>query len=62
MFESAELGHRIANADYDREVPVLRARLLGLQYDLLAKAGFPVLIMIGGVDGAGKGETLNVLH
>src|ERR1017187_1948762 len=62
MFESAELGHRITNADYDREVPVLRARLLGLQYDLLAKASFPVLIVIGGVDGAGKGETLNVLH
>ncbi len=62
MFESAELGHRIAKADYDREEPVLRARLLGLQYDLLAKAGFPVVIIIGGVDGAGKGETLNVLH
>lgn len=62
MFKSAELGHRIAKADYDREEPVLRARLLGLQYDLLAKAGFPVVIIIGGVDGAGKGETLNVLH
>ena len=62
MFESAELGHRIARADYDLEVPVLRARLLELQYDLLANAGFPVLIIIGGVDGAGKGETLNVLH
>ena len=62
MFESAELGHRIAKADYDREEPVLRARLLSLQYDLLAKADFPVVIIIGGVDGAGKGETLNVLH
>src|SRR5271169_3538677 len=62
MFESAELGHRIAKADYDREEPVLRARLLSLQYDLLGKARFPVLIIIGGVDGAGKGETLNVLH
>ncbi len=62
MFESAELGHRIAKADYDREEQVLRTRLLGLQYDLLAKAEFPVVIVIGGVDGAGKGETLNVLH
>ena len=35
MFESAELGHRITNADYDREVPVLRARLLGLQLSLI---------------------------
>jgi polyphosphate:AMP phosphotransferase len=62
VFESAELGHRIAKADYDREEQVLRTRLLGLQYDLLAKAAFPVVIIIGGVDGAGKGETLNILH
>ena len=62
MFESAELGHKIAKADYDREVPQLRAHLLGLQYDMLAKPDFPVVIIIGGVDGAGKSETLNVLH
>ena len=62
MFESAELGHRISKADYDREEPLLRARLLTLQYDMLEKAEFPVVIIIGGVDGAGKGETLNILH
>ena len=62
MFESAELGHRIPKADYDREEPLLRARLLTLQYDMLAKASFPVVIIIGGVDGAGKSETLNILH
>ena len=61
MFESAEIGHRIAKADFDREEPELRTRLLTLQYELL-KADFPVIIIIGGVDGAGKGETLNVLH
>jgi polyphosphate:AMP phosphotransferase len=62
MFESAELGHRISKADFDRESRDLRTRLLTLQYELLAKAEFPVVIIIGGVDGAGKGETLNVLH
>ena len=62
MFKSAELGHSITKADYDAEEPILRVRLLTLQYDLLAKADFPVVIIIGGVDGAGKGETLNVLH
>jgi polyphosphate:AMP phosphotransferase len=62
MFESAELGHQITKINYDRDEPILRARLLSLQYDLLAKADFPVVIIIGGVDGAGKGETLNVLH
>jgi polyphosphate:AMP phosphotransferase len=62
MFESAELGHRIDKAEYDREEPVLHTRLLKLQYDLLARAAFPVVIVIGGVDGAGKGETLSILH
>jgi len=62
MFESAELGHRIAKSDFDREEQTLRARLLTLQYDLLTKAAYPVVIIIGGVDGAGKGETLNILH
>jgi AMP-polyphosphate phosphotransferase len=63
IFESAERGNRIPKADYEREEPLLRARLLTLQYDMLAKAGFPVvIIIIGGVDGAGKGETLDVLH
>src|SRR6185437_1408049 len=62
MFESAELGHKVVKADFDREVPALRTRLLTLQHDLLAEAQFPVVIVIGGVDGAGRAETLNVLH
>ncbi len=62
MFELAELGHKIAKAEYDREVPQLRTHLLGLQYDMLTKPDFPVVIVIAGVDGAGKSETLNVLH
>lgn len=62
MFESAELGHSISKAAYAEEEPVLRARLLALQYALLEKAAFPVVIVIGGVDGAGKGETVNVLN
>ena len=62
MFESAELGHQITKMNYDRDEPILRARLLSLQYDLLAKADFPVVIIIGGVDGAGKGETVNLLN
>lgn len=62
MFESAELGHRIAKRNFVEQEPVLRSQLLVLQYQLLERAEFPVLIVIGGVDGAGKGETLNVLH
>ncbi len=62
MFESAELGHQVDKATYDRAVPELRETLLNAQYDLAAAARFPVLIVIGGVDGAGKGETVNLLN
>jgi len=62
MFESAELGHKIDKAAYDREEPKLREALLNAQFDLAAAAKFPVIIVIGGVDGAGKGETVNLLN
>ena len=62
MFESAELGHCITDREYDRREPKLREALLKAQYDLLANKSFPVVIVIGGVDGAGKGETVNILN
>ena len=62
MFESAELGHQIAKEIYKREVPALREALLDVQYDLAEARKFPVIILIGGVDGAGKGETANLLN
>jgi polyphosphate:AMP phosphotransferase len=62
MFESAELGHAIDKATYDKELPKLREALLDAQYDLLQSKRFPVLIIVSGVEGAGKGETVNVLN
>lgn len=62
MFESAELGHKIDKDTYDAEVPRLREELLDAQFDLAQKAEFPVVILIGGVDGAGKGATVNLLN
>ena len=62
MFESAELGHSIPDREYDREEPKLREALLKAQYELLANKSFPVIVLIGGVDGAGKGETVNILN
>ena len=62
MFESAEVGHKISKSEYNEREPILRAALLKVQYDLLADASFPVVIIIGGVDGAGKGETVNLLN
>ena len=62
MFESAELGHQVDKKTYERAVPALREALLNAQYDLFTAGQFPVVIVIGGVDGAGKGETVNLLN
>ena len=62
MFESAELGHKIDRATYDKEVPKLREDLINVQFDLAQQARFPVIILIGGVDGAGRSETVNLLN
>jgi polyphosphate:AMP phosphotransferase len=62
MFESAELGHKISKAVYGRELPLLREALLDAQLELIRLAKFPVIILLGGVDGAGRGETVNLLN
>ena len=62
MFESAQLKHRVGKAAYAQEEAALRAALLNAQYDLKLDGSFPVLILIAGVEGAGKGETVNLLN
>ena len=62
MFESAELGHAVDKETYKKELPALREALLEVQTDVLRSARFPVIILISGVDGAGKGETVNILN
>ena len=62
MFESAEIGHSIDKQTYDAEVPALRQALLEAQYELKQQARFPVIVLINGVEGAGKGETVKLLN
>ena len=62
MFESAELGHTVEDAKYEKEASKLRAELLEAQYELLSDKSFPVIVLVNGVDGAGKGETVNLLN
>jgi AMP-polyphosphate phosphotransferase len=62
MFESAELGHKIAKDAYKKAVPQMRADLLDAQYDLKEQGKIPVIVLVSGQDGAGKGETINVLY
>lgn len=61
MFEAAELGHEISKADYEKEVPLLRASLLEAQRKLM-EARVPLILIVSGADGAGKSETVNRLH
>ena len=62
MFETAELGHQIDKEVYKAALPVLREALLQVQSELAESRAFPVVILIAGVDGAGKGEVGNLLN
>lgn len=61
MFESAELPHQLTSHDYRTQVPALREALLDAQFALQQARTHSVLIIVGGVDGAGKGDTINLL-
>ncbi len=61
MLESAEAGHKITKRVYAREEPRLREALLNAQFDLAQSGRGPVLLIISGVEGGGRGETANQL-
>ena len=52
---------KIDKARFAEEAPKVREGLLDAQYDLAKSGRFPVVIVVGGVDGAGKGEVVNLL-
>ena len=62
MFESAEIGHAIDKDTYEAAVPALREALLEAQFELQQQKRFPVIILINGIEGAGKGETVKLLN
>lgn len=62
MFEAAETGQRLSKKEFKAREPALRQALLAAQYRLLEAGSFPVIIIVGGVDGAGKGETVNLFN
>jgi len=57
VFETAELGRSVGKQEFEAEVPKLRLELLQAQR-ALQKAGVPVIVLLAGADGAGKGETV----
>jgi polyphosphate:AMP phosphotransferase len=62
MFSTAELGQKLSKKDYKAIEPILREELLQLQRSLLAQTKTPVIVIFAGVDGGGKGETVQVLN
>ncbi len=61
MFQTAELGQRVSREDFDQISNDLRSELLSAQQDL-RQADFPVVLVFAGVDGAGKGESVNLIN
>src|SRR5207245_2329372 len=60
MFESAEIGNAVDRDTFRREAANLRPALLAAQGEL-RDANFSVVVEVGGVEGAGKSETVNLL-
>lgn len=61
MLKELELGRSLSKEQYDAVLPGLRAALLDAQARL-RDAGFSVVVLVNGGDGAGKSETVNALH
>ena len=60
VFEAVEVGRRVAKKEFEAEEPKLRLELLEAQR-ALHEAGVPVIVLLAGADGAGKGETVSRL-
>ncbi|NOZ53171.1 MAG: polyphosphate kinase [Gammaproteobacteria bacterium] len=62
MFSTAELGQKLSKKEFKKIETVLRRELLEAQRQLRERALTPVIIIFAGVDGAGKGMTVNRLN
>lgn len=61
MFEVAELGHFVSKHEFKEKASSLRTQLLEAQ-NKLRQADFPMIVIISGVDGGGKGEVIRRLN
>lgn len=62
MFDDAESDPKLSDDEASRIILALRTRLLHAQYEHLRKQDRALLILVGGIDGAGKGDTINLLN
>jgi polyphosphate kinase 2 (PPK2 family) len=61
MFEMIEAAKDLSKAEYDKKVGKLRPALLDIQQKLRERKDLAVVILLNGVEGAGKSETMQFL-
>jgi polyphosphate:AMP phosphotransferase len=62
MFETAEVGRSVDNATYKRKSLKLREELVQLQNRFRGDARRQFIVVLAGVDGGGKGETVKLMN
>jgi polyphosphate:AMP phosphotransferase len=60
MFKSIELGLKVSKEEFAKRLPKLRAELLAAQ-QTLKDMPIPVIVIVSGVEGAGKAGVVNAL-
>ena len=61
MFEAAKVGRKLSKAAFKEQVPDFRAKLLDAQQRARSQ-GLPIIIIVSGMEGSGKGEVVNRLN
>jgi polyphosphate:AMP phosphotransferase len=61
VFETAEIKHKVTKDEFEEQASGMRMALVDLQQQLRS-AHFPVILVFAGVDGGGKGESVNLLN
>lgn len=61
MFETAEVGHSVAKAEFEKQARKLQTELLAVQREARA-AGIPVIVIVSGVEAAGKSQVVKRLN
>ena len=61
MFEAVELGNSLNKKSFNEQLPELRTRLLDIQA-ALRETRMPVVVIVSGVEGAGKPKVVNRLN
>ncbi|CAM4325230.1 polyphosphate:AMP phosphotransferase [Bordetella muralis] len=62
MFADAQSDPSLSEDEFDAQEPRLRTALLKAQYRQLERADRSLLIVVAGIDGAGKGAAINLLN